>query len=76
MRFRDQLGRASSIESNQAITYFFGARQAPAAAAAITPRALAEPSAAAVGEAEVAAAPAPAEIPLAVQPQRLLTPSQ
>ena len=46
--------------SNEAITSYFGAPQAPAAAAAITPRALAEPPAAAVGAAGVAAAPAPA----------------
>ena len=52
--------------SNQAIKSFFGAPQAPAAAAAITPRALAEPPAAAAEAAAAAAsAPAPAEHPLA-----------
>ena len=68
---------AAREASNQAMASFFGAPQAPAAAttaaaaaaaaAAITPRALAEPRAAAVRAAEVAAvpAPAPAEAPLA-----------
>ena len=65
--------RGPNVSSNQAITYFFGAPQAPAAAAAaITPRALAEPPAAAVGAAGAAAAPtpAPAEAPLAAPPQQ------
>ena len=57
---------------NQATTYRFGAPQAPASAAAITPRGLAEPPAATVGaaEAEAALAPAPAEPPLAAPPQQ------
>ena len=58
--------------------YFLGEPQAPAAAAAITSLVLAEPPAAAVGEAQEAAVPAPAsaEAPSAVQQQRLLTPAQ
>ena len=59
-------------QANQAITSFFGAPQAPAEPAAITPRALAEPPAADVGAAEVAAAPAPApsEAPIVAPPQQ------
>ena len=58
--------------SNEAITSYFGAPQAPAAAAAITPRALAESPAVGVGAADAAAAPAPplAEAPLAAPPQQ------
>ena len=47
---------------------FFYAPQAPAAAAAITPRALAEPPGVAEGAAAAVATPAPVEDPLAAQP--------
>ena len=66
LRSRDQLSRVKHRIKRSHI--FVGAPQAPAAAEAITSRALAEPSAAA---AEVAAAPAPAPAkPLGAPPQQ------
>ena len=56
---------------------FFCASQPPAAAAAITPRALAVPPSAPLRAAKVAAAPAlvPVEAPVVAQPQQQLSPS-
>ena len=65
--------------SNQAITCIFSAPQAAVAAAAITPRALAEPPAAPVGAAAAAAAaapaPAPAKAPLAASVAAAVAPT-